>query len=147
MADARKEDRTAPMTTLTADLRHARIDSIDALIHATDLAREIYDTPKPAILGIRLTREQYDQTRTRIQQQMKFFVLPRNGVIRWFNLDLYTDEPESHAEKLEHLGPLNEPFPLACEHHFAPINKNRTGACKCVRCGLVAHNVIPSLRG
>lgn len=53
-----------------------------------------------------------------------------------------------HQDHLERIGPLNEPFPLACEHHFAPINKNRTahtGPCECVHCGLVSHNVIPSL--
>jgi hypothetical protein len=47
----------------------------------------------------------------------------------------------------ERLSSLNEPFPLACEHHFAPITKNRTvhvGPCQCVHCGLVSHNVIPS---
>jgi hypothetical protein len=55
-----------------------------------------------------------------------------------------------HQADLERIGPLCEPFPLACEHHFAPINKNRTmhtGPCECVHCGLVSHNVIPSLRG
>jgi hypothetical protein len=52
---------------------------------------------------------------------------------------------ETHLAYLERIGPLNEPFPLACEHHFAPITKNRTGPCECVHCGLVSHNVIPSL--
>jgi hypothetical protein len=59
-----------------------------------------------------------------------------------------TTQREHQARSLERIGPLNEPFPLACEHHFAPISKNRTahvGPCECVHCGLVSHNVIPSL--
>jgi hypothetical protein len=51
----------------------------------------------------------------------------------------YEDRIRASAEA------LNQPFPLACEHHFAPINKNRFGPCECVHCGLVSHNVIPSL--
>jgi hypothetical protein len=85
------------------DLRGARIDSIDALIQAAQLARDIYKfqgAPARTILKVLLTREQFDQTRARFEQQTPFGDwVPRDGVIRWNNMDLYAEKP--HCKRVK----------------------------------------------
>jgi hypothetical protein len=50
-----------------------------------------------------------------------------------------------YLEHIERIGPLCEPFPLACEHYFVYIGQTTSMhhlPARCTNCGLVSHNVI-----
>lgn len=81
-----------------ADLRHTRIDSIDALIEAAGVTRDVYRFMGKAapIVRVLLTRRQFDETRGRLERQIPFGDWePRNGVIRWNNMDLTCEKPHA----------------------------------------------------